>query len=109
MFKYISKITGDNFTHTDTKFVNRERDALRNVHAVLEDWVRRGADRSKLVMGIPFYGQSFRLANPGQTGLKAPVSGPGDAGPITMQQGMISYMELCQRGIQLSFGIEVSF
>lgn len=49
-------------------------------------------------MGIPFYGQTFKLANSFQTGLNAPVVGSGDAGPITLQKGMLSYMELCKKG-----------
>lgn len=70
----------------------------QNTEFALEHWVKNGADRSKLVMGIPFYGQTFLLANSFQNGLNAPVTGPGEAGPITLQKGMLSYMELCQKG-----------
>lgn len=69
----------------------------QNSAFALEYWVKQGMDRSKLNLGIPFYGQTFQLANPGQSGLYAPVVGPGDAGPITQQRGMLSYMEMCQR------------
>lgn len=64
----------------------------------MKHWVERGADPSKLVMGIPFYGQTFTLANPLQNGLRAPVSKNGDAGPVTRQRGMMAYFEICKIG-----------
>lgn len=64
----------------------------------MKHWVERGADPRKLVMGIPFYGQTFTLSNPAQNGLRAPVSTNGDAGPVTRQRGMMAYFEICKIG-----------
>lgn len=64
----------------------------------MKHWVERGADPTKLVMGIPFYGQTFTLANPLQNGLRAPVSKNGNEGPVTHQRGMMAYFEICKTG-----------
>ncbi|KAG7164862.1 chitinase 10-like 5, partial [Homarus americanus] len=56
-------------TRPEDKYVSQ------NTEYSLKHWVERGADPGKLVMGIPFYGQTFTLTNPSQNGLNAPVSG----------------------------------
>lgn len=60
--------------------------------------LREGADRSKLVMGVPFYGQSFMLKDlhTNLVGEGTPSRGPGNAGEITRQPGMLAYYEICQ-------------
>nr|XP_027218101.1 probable chitinase 10 isoform X3 [Penaeus vannamei] len=77
-------------------FRDGDRYASQNTDYSMKHWVERGADPSKLVMGIPFYGQTFTLANPLQNGLRAPVSKNGDAGPVTRQRGMMAYFEICK-------------
>ncbi|KAB7504487.1 putative chitinase 3 [Armadillidium nasatum] len=69
----------------------------QNTDFSINYWIQYGADPKKLIMGIPFYGQTFQLANPGQNSLNNPVIGPGNAGPVTQQRGMLSYAEICQR------------
>lgn len=59
--------------------------------------MRLGADRSKIVVDIPMYGQSYRLASPNRAQLGAPASGPGAAGEYTQQPGMLAYYEICRR------------
>lgn len=59
--------------------------------------VRRGADKSKIIVDIPMYGQSYRLALPGKASLGDPVAGPGTAGEYTQQPGMLAYYEICRR------------
>lgn len=56
-----------------------------------------GAARSKLLVGIPFYGQAYRLAEASQSGLGDPAAGPGASGEFTRQPGMLSYYEICHR------------
>lgn len=46
-------------------------------------WMSKGAPSTKLVMGVPSYGQSFTLKNAQQNGLNAPTTGPGKGGPLT--------------------------
>ena len=48
-------------------------------------------------MGMPLYGQSFRLANPSSNGLNANAPGPGKAGEFTKAAGFLAYYEICDR------------
>jgi len=58
-----------------------------------------GAPREKLLVGLPFYGQSFRLKSPSaNTKLGEPSDGLGEAGEFTTQPGMLAYYEICDRG-----------
>lgn len=47
-------------------------------------------------MGMPFYGQSFTLADPNKHGLNAPATGPGEAGEQTRAAGFLAYYEVSQ-------------
>ncbi|XP_053103066.1 chitotriosidase-1-like isoform X2 [Hemicordylus capensis] len=57
-------------------------------------WISKGAPSKKIIMGIPSYGRSFTLSS-SQTGVNAPVSGPGTAGTFTREAGFLSYYEIC--------------
>lgn len=61
--------------------------------------VELGADREKLIMGVPLYGQTFTLTQTrsGSVGEGVNSEGPGDAGEFTRQPGMLSYYEICTR------------
>lgn len=48
-------------------------------------------------MGMPLYGQSFRLENKNNNGLNAKASGPGEAGEFTRAAGFLAYYEICDR------------
>lgn len=63
----------------------------------MEYLVSRGAPSEKLLMGIPFYGQSFTLSKDTNNRENAPSSGPGEAGEYTRQPGMLAYYEICNR------------
>lgn len=60
-------------------------------------WIQLGAPPSKLVMGMPLYGQSFTLADPKNNGLNAKAPGPGQAGEFTRAAGFLAYYEICDR------------
>lgn len=60
-------------------------------------WIELGAPPSKLVMGMPLYGQSFTLADPKNNGLNAKAPGPGTAGEFTRAAGFLAYYEICDR------------
>ncbi|XP_076166260.1 chitotriosidase-1-like [Ptiloglossa arizonensis] len=66
-----------------------------NVNAAVRYWLSQGAPADKINLGIPSYGRSFTLTNPGNHGLGAPSSGAGTAGPYTRQAGMLGYYEIC--------------
>lgn len=58
-----------------------------------------GADPKKLLLGLAFYGQSYRLADvERQSGSGSPAAGPGEPGEFTKQPGMLAYYEICYRG-----------
>lgn len=53
-----------------------------------------GCPAEKLVLGFPFYGRSFTLAETSNPEFGALVSGPGEAGPYTGAPGFLSYYEV---------------
>ena len=61
---------------------------------VVSQYVAKGADKSKIIVGIPFYGQTFTTRGSG-TGYGTPSRGPGVPGAATKQPGMLSYHEIC--------------
>lgn len=56
-----------------------------------------GAEKKKLVAGIPFYGQAYRLTQPDHSRLGDSAAGPGNPGEFTGQPGMLAYYEICER------------
>ncbi|XP_023290069.1 probable chitinase 10 [Orussus abietinus] len=74
---------GDEFDHFNANFSMRY-------------WIEKGAPPETLVMGIPFYGQSFTLADGGSRNIKAPASGPGRAGRFTRAAGFLAFYEICE-------------
>lgn len=58
-----------------------------NVDASVQLLLGYGIDRSKLILGIPAYGNSFQLQNPNNNNVGAPASG----------YGSMKYSEICQR------------
>ena len=63
-------------------------------------YLSKGASKSKLIVGIPFYGQSFTTRS-SPRGYKEESAGPGKAGTWTKQRGMLAYYEICSKGEQL--------
>jgi len=68
--------------------------AFFNTNFTLNYWMQLGADRKKIIMGLPMYGQSFTLADPSNHSLNAKASGPGEAGEFTRQGGFLSFYEV---------------
>lgn len=63
----------------------------------MEYLVGKGAPRDKLLVGVPFYGQSFTLIKSNNHKVGTPTSGPGEPGEYTKQPGMLAYYEICNR------------
>ena len=57
-------------------------------------WVKLGAPRHKLVIGLALYGRTFTLSDERNSGLGAPTIGAGRSGQFTGQPGYISYYEV---------------
>ncbi|XP_017477717.1 PREDICTED: chitinase-3-like protein 1 [Rhagoletis zephyria] len=68
-----------------------------NLEAIIKYWLAQGAPREKLVVGVPFYGRSYTLANAANHTVGAPHLGRGLAGQYSIEPGSIGYNELCER------------
>ncbi|KAJ7999526.1 hypothetical protein DPEC_G00195340 [Dallia pectoralis] len=66
-----------------------------NMNYAMNYWKSNGAPAEKLLVGFPTYGHTFMLASSSQTGVGAPASGAGPAGPFTRQAGFWAYYEIC--------------
>ena len=67
-----------------------------NANYSINYWISQGADRRKLIMGMPMYGQSFSLAENKQHDLNSATYGGGEAGEATRARGFLSYYEICE-------------
>ncbi|KAH8272148.1 hypothetical protein KR018_004032, partial [Drosophila ironensis] len=70
-----------------------------NTDYTMQLLLKMGARREKLILSIPFYGQSFTLKEKSYilTGEGIAAIGPGEAGELTKQPGMLAYYEICHR------------
>nr|CAD7394104.1 unnamed protein product [Timema cristinae] len=59
-------------------------------------WMKKGASREKIIVGIPFYGRSFSLVNASMSWPSAPVKGFGLEGKYTQEQGFLAYFEVLE-------------
>lgn len=73
------------------------RGPTNTTEATIKYWIGKGADKTKLVVGLPTYGRSWTLASPSDNGLNATAIGGGTAGEATRQDGVLAYFEVCDR------------
>lgn len=66
-----------------------------SVDKAVSYWIQKGAPASKLVLGLPSYGQSYTLASASNNGLGASTVGAGRSGPYTGQPGLLGFNEIC--------------
>lgn len=72
----------------------RSWDTTKNdVESSVDHWIQNGLVPSKINLGIPLYGRSWKLASD-VTAPPAPATGPGAAGPWG-EEGYLSYLEIC--------------
>ena len=58
-------------------------------------WHQKGAPKSKINVGMAFYGRTWKLANANSNGLGSPDEGKGGAaGPYTKESGILAYYEV---------------
>lgn len=94
-----------NTGHTAPLYRNPEDPTYQaNVNFSITYWIQQGVPASKLVMGVPSYGQSYTLSeSPAiggeQPGLNAAASGPGQPGEFTKSAGILAYFEVRPRFI----------
>ncbi|KAF4529059.1 hypothetical protein B566_EDAN006080 [Ephemera danica] len=70
-------------------------DAELSIEHTIKHYVSLGADRDKLVLGIPTYGRSYTLFNPIAKELGSAADGPGEQGDATREKGYLAYYEIC--------------
>lgn len=64
---------------------------LTEIDLALDLFWRNNINPSKIVLGVGFYGRSFKLSNPSCWKPGCSFSGPGDRGPCTKAEGILSY------------------
>lgn len=57
-------------------------------------WVRMGAPKDKLIIGMATYGRTFTLTNSNNLRVNSPASGGGKAGEYTKEGGFLAYYEV---------------
>ncbi|KAL7031189.1 hypothetical protein ACKWTF_006928 [Chironomus riparius] len=62
-----------------------------NINYSVNYWMSKGLDRSKIIIGLPTYGHSFKLVNPFNTKVGAPAEDIGSVGTM----GFVTYSEVC--------------
>ncbi|KAG5893215.1 hypothetical protein JTB14_025619 [Gonioctena quinquepunctata] len=85
------------FTSPLYELIDRRSD--ENIDAWVKYWLSNGAPASKIVLGIPTYGRSWHLEGDAKVD-EFPITdldGPGDAGPLTNEAGLLSYPEICTK------------
>ncbi|KAF8787213.1 Chitotriosidase-1 like protein [Argiope bruennichi] len=73
-----------------------EDEKTLTVDYAIKYWIKNGAPKEKIILGMGTYGRSYTLANAANNGLGAPATGPGTKGPFTAQDGMLGYNEICR-------------
>ncbi|CAG9831103.1 unnamed protein product [Diabrotica balteata] len=63
-----------------------------NVNYSANYWNQLGMDRAKIIVGLPTYGHTFKLANVKNNGLYAPALGYGRLGSL----GFVDYFDICK-------------
>lgn len=57
-------------------------------------WVKLGAPKEKLIIGMPTYGRTFTLSNTEKYKVNSPATGGGKAGEYTKEAGFLAYYEV---------------
>ncbi|KRT83458.1 glycoside hydrolase, partial [Oryctes borbonicus] len=65
-----------------------------NIDYTIKHYIQSGADKSKLVLGIPTYGRSYTLYNSDANEIGSPADGPGEMGEATRENGYLAYYEV---------------
>ena len=85
-----SNVTGFHNNMYDYK----ENSSGLSVDKTIENYIKYGAPKEKLLLGIPFYGRSWSKIPPENHGLGQPTGG---LGPGTIEGGILDYSDIVRR------------
>ncbi|CAG4955528.1 unnamed protein product [Colias eurytheme] len=77
----------------------QNRNELSNVDAAISYWLSAGAPSHKIVVGIATFARTWKLDSDSEISGVPPIhtDGPGEAGPYTKTEGLLSYPEVCAK------------
>uniref|UniRef100_A0A1B6JBP0 GH18 domain-containing protein n=1 Tax=Homalodisca liturata TaxID=320908 RepID=A0A1B6JBP0_9HEMI len=91
-YEYHSSADGETGANAPTCGTNSSWGAVETIKYYINE-LECPAD--KIVLGIPFYGQTFTMVETSPAQFGVPVSGPGTAGTYTSNAGTLAYYEIC--------------
>ena len=65
-----------------------------NVNYTINYWLELGAEKKKIVMGMPFYGRAWTLESTSEVKLHDDAKGMSPAGFISGEEGVLGYIEV---------------
>ncbi len=68
-----------------------------NVDYVVRHWLKSGAPKEKLILGLATYGRTFRLEKASESMPGDKAVGPGDLGRFSAEGGFLTYYEICKK------------
>nr|UTR35850.1 chitinase [Agrotis ipsilon] len=91
-------VTGHNAPlHKGEGDQHKGSDDVNTVELALKYWIGAGCPPEKIVLGVPFYGRTFKLKSASQAGVRAPTSGSGMSGQYTTESGFLGYNEIASK------------
>ncbi|XP_038676608.1 acidic mammalian chitinase-like [Scyliorhinus canicula] len=87
----VDRVTGHN---SPLHRGSADKSSHRNIDYILKYWRDQGVAPEKLLVTFPTFGNIYDLSS-SQTGIGAPVSKSGKAGPYTVEEGIKAYKEIC--------------
>nr|WCL15183.1 imaginal disc growth factor protein [Yponomeuta evonymella] len=90
--------------YTAPIYTPQNRNPLLNVDAAVNYWLHSGAPSNKIVVGISTKARTWKLDADSEIAGVPPLhaDGPGEAGPYTKTEGVLSYPEVCMKLINPS-------
>ncbi|XP_026319611.1 chitinase-like protein EN03 [Hyposmocoma kahamanoa] len=85
--------------YTAPIYTPQNRNPLQNVDAAVSYWTQAGAPSNKIVLGIATFARTWKMDSESEISGVPPiqVDGPGEAGPYTRTEGLLSYPEVCAK------------
>lgn len=99
--------TWDNFTGVNAALYDPKSNI--STYYGLGSWIRAGVPPSKLVMGLPLYGRTWKLQDPNVHGIGAPAVGPATDTDGTMNYDVILGFNKQNKATVVYDGLSVSY